>query len=109
MFKYLTTAHNGLQESFSSINKLKSSSETSETPVQNFVSTDKERLTGEEDEDRGFCCPSSTNSTILWIVLASLAVVILVGIIIGIVYGVTSTGKSTLIKLSLCCYTLVIS
>ena len=50
MFKYLTTAHNGLQESFSSINKLKSSSETSETPVQNFVSTDKERLTGEEKE-----------------------------------------------------------
>ena len=93
MFEYLTTFHNGLQESFSSINKLKSSSDTSETPVKNFLSTDKQRLTEGDDKDRGLCSPPSTDSTILWIVLTILSLVILVGIIIGIVYGVTSSGE----------------
>ena len=61
--------------------------------MENLVSTDKQRLTEDDDDDQGLCSPSRPNSIILWSVLAFLAVLIIVGIIVGVVYGVTRSGQ----------------
>ena len=83
------------QDSFSSLLKIRSDDQT---PVENFIPSDRDLLTKNKDDedDGGSCSPARRGRTAVWSLLACLGTVSLVGAILGIIYAiVTASGGNT--------------